>query len=751
MPPTRPQPEGVSGDSQLDFTWIEAALGPPRPAPARLPVDRARALLLLGLLGAALVVLWLRFLASEPHLPLAWRLAPNGSIELDSSSQPALQGLIGQRLRAIELPDGQRIAAHAALLPRSPRWIVDDADRQAFQAQRVLIGQAVGQPHVLLQFESGQAQAITPQARGLAGLGALCWAVAALALALYLVGVVVVLAAPGLPAGLFAGLLLTQCLNLLLIGAESLPGMGLPTGLVWLDLDLRLLADALAGITLLHVLMLYPQRLPHARAWALLAWALGLGALGWGLAAAPAGLWWWTQGGMLACGLATALVLRAWPHQQHGPLARLLQRLVLAGTGTLLLLSLAIAIASRDGLAQVHVATIGSVVWYGFFASLLMLGPFLSRSRQILREFMLLAGVSTVASSLDLMFLAALSLHPAVSLVLALAVSLGVYVLARPWMLGQLAGSGALSAERMFDSLYRAARALEKTPEQVGQQVSLMLREVFDPLETAFAERGVSKVRVAPDGSTMVVPVPRPAGQASQGAAGAIVLRYARRGRRLFTQEDQQLCERLIEQLRRAMAYDRAVEHGRTEERHRIAQDLHDDIGARLLTLMYKAPNAEIEEYIRHTLQDLKTLTRGLAASSHPLSHAAAEWKADLTQRLSAAGCDLHWSFSTDRELTLSVVQWSGLTRVLRELVNNIIAHARATQVEISVHFDQGRITVVVADDGIGQAPEGWSHGLGLGGVRKRVKLLGGSVAWQQRDTGGIRCEVRAGLAPEQG
>ena len=192
------------------------------------------------------------------------------------------------------------------------------------------------------------------------------------------------------------------------------------------------------------------------------------------------------------------------------------------------------------------------------------------------------------------------------------------------------------------------------------------------------------------------------------------------------------------------------VEQGRTEERTRIAQDLHDDIGARLLTLMYKAPDPEIEDYIRHTLQDLKTLTRGLAAPDQRLSHAAAEWKADISQRLNATGCDLHWSFSADQDLTLTVVQWSGLTRVLRELVNNIIAHARATQVEITVHFDRGRITLVVADDGIGQAPQAWSHGLGLGGVRKRVKLLGGSVVWQQRETGGIRCEVRAGLAAEK-
>ena len=697
-----------------------------------------------------MVVLWLRMLANEPHLPLAWRLAPNGTIALDSSSQPALQGLIGQQLRAIELPDGRHLEASAALLPRSPRWIVDDADRHAFQAHRALTGQAVQQPHVVLQFESGRAQAVVPQARGLAGLGALCWAVAVLALALYLVGVVVVLAKPNLPAGLFAALLASQWLNLLMIGAESLPGMGVPTGLVWLDLDLRLAADALAAVTLLHVLMVYPQRINHARWWGLLTWVAGLTMLCWALATEPAGLWWWTQGCMLACGVASTVILRPRPNQQHSPLARLLQRLMMAGTGTLLLLSAAIAIANRDGLAQVHVAAIGSVVWYGFFASLLMLGPFLSRSRQIQREFMLMAGVCTVASSLDLLFLATLSLHPAASLVLALTVSVAIYGLVRPWMLGQLAGSGSLSAERMFDSLYRAARALEKAPEQAGQQVSMMLREIFDPIETAVTDRGVSKVRVAPDGSTMVVPVPQLAGNQGTVIEGAIVLRYARRGRRLFTQDDLQLCERLIEQLRRALAYDRAVEHGRTQERHRIAQDLHDDIGARLLTLMYKAPNADIEEYIRHTLQDLKTLTRGLAASSHPLSHAAAEWKADLTQRLSAAGCDLHWSFSADREMTLSVVQWSGLTRVLRELVNNIIAHARATQVEITVHFDRGRITLVVADDGIGQAPQAWSHGLGLGGVRKRVKLLGGSVVWQQRETGGIRCEVRAGLAAEK-
>ena len=155
------------------------------------------------------------------------------------------------------------------------------------------------------------------------------------------------------------------------------------------------------------------------------------------------------------------------------------------------------------------------------------------------------------------------------------------------------------------------------------------------------------------------------------------MLRFAERGKRLFTAEDARLADRIVEQLRRAVAHDRAIEQGRSEERGRIAQDLHDDIGARLLTLMYKAPNTEMEDYVRHTLQDLKTLTRGLAATTHFLSHAAAEWKADIAQRLAPTGCTLEWSFTQDVDIQLNVVQWSGLTRILRELVSNIIAHAQ--------------------------------------------------------------------------
>ena len=712
-------------------------------------------MLLLGLLAAAAVVLWLRMLATEPHLPMSFRAAADGSIVLDATRAPSLQPWVGRRLIAITAPQGQRMEAGRAWLSATSRWIVDDTERAEHLALRDQLASAIQQPTLSLLFDPGINVSVMPVARGYGGLGALCWLLSALALVLGLAAAVVILSSSRLPARLYGLTALAQALNLLLICAEVLPGVGLPRWLAQVDLGLPLLAEATVMASLVHVTLVYPRQLRAAPWLALLAWGLALLAVAWAWWLPSPGLWWWARGLVLGYGLAAAAALHWSRRRRGGPLAGLLLWLVMAGTGTLLLLSVAVAVASREGASPHALATTGSVMWHLFLGSLLLLAPFLSRSRQVLRELAVLAGLSTVAASLDLLFEAVLALGPLASLLLALALSLTLYAVARPWILSQLAGSAALSAERMFDSLYRVARELEQTPEQAPRHISALLREVFDPLELSRSAQTIAGVWVAQDGSTLVAPVPHLSGAVTDSRhdepnLGSIVLRFARRGRRLFTHEDLRLTERLIEQLKRAVAYDRAVEQGRTEERARIAQDLHDDIGARLLTLMYKAANPEIEEYIRHTLQDLKTLTRGLAAANHRLSHAAAEWKSDITQRLAVTGCDLRWSFSADRDILLTVVQWSGLTRVLRELVNNIISHARANQVDIHVQFDRDQLTITLADDGIGRQPDAWSHGLGLGGVRKRVKLLGGQVKWLEQTPKGIRCEVRAALVGEK-
>jgi signal transduction histidine kinase len=358
-----------------------------------------------------------------------------------------------------------------------------------------------------------------------------------------------------------------------------------------------------------------------------------------------------------------------------------------------------------------------------------------------MREFGLLAAVSSVATALDLLFVATFSLGQFASLTLSLFVSLAVYSGARQWILNRLLGKRTLTTERMFEQVYRIAREVEVHPERTTVLLCELLRELFEPMELTMIDMASATSRVTGDGSTMLVPVPVLSDEVIDHGE-SIVIRFSQRGRRLFNSEDARLTNRIVDQLRRAVVYDKAVERGRGEERLRLAQDLHDDIGARLLTLMYKAQSPEIEDYVRHTLQDLKTLTRGLAAPNHRLSHAAAEWKADLTQRLTAAQVELSWSCEIDNDVLLSVTQWSALTRVLRELVSNAIAHSQAQRVDIDFRLDNDRLHLIVSDNGIGRDPKSWSHGLGLGGVRKRIKQLGGEVEWRDFYPHGISCSV---------
>ncbi|HEX3141771.1 MAG TPA: ATP-binding protein, partial [Rhizobacter sp.] len=534
---------------------------------------------------------------------------------------------------------------------------------------------------------------------------------------------------------------LCQAGNLAFIAVESSMELALPWPLPLWNMPVRLSLDLLTAAAVVHASALHPRRIPAAAGVAWITW-MCTGTLIVLLAGGElAGTWWWVQGGVAVLCLA-AIGLQTWSHHiEPHPFAIVMRRLGFLAVTTWVLLTLSLTAASSVPLVQQQVAAVGPTIWYVFLASLLLLLPFLSKSQQVMREFSLLAAISTIATSLDLLFVAAFSLGQFASLTLALFLSLGLYSGARQWLLNQLRAQNVLTTERMFEKLYRIAREVEAHPERTPALLTQLLRELFEPMEATIVDKRSPATRVTGDGSTLLIPVPQLAdGEAIE--ASSIVIRYAHHGRRLFTSEDARLAERVVEQLRRAVAFDKAVEQGRSEERLRLAQDLHDDIGARLLTLMYKAQSPEMEDYIRHTLQDLKTLTRGLAAPNHPLSHAAGEWKADLTQRLTAAHIALGWSFSTDRDISLTVVQWSALTRVMRELVNNVITHSQARRVDIEFQLEGDRLDLSVCDNGVGRNPQAWAHGLGLGGVRKRVKQLGGEVDWREVATGGICCRV---------
>lgn len=729
-----------TADSEFDSSLLEQWI-PSRLQGTRWLGWRLRLLVGMALLGCVALFLLTRGLALQPQLDASWRANAQGQLELAASDEPALAPFVGRALLGVIGGDAQIAVVDALALQRSPRWIPGDTERARHRELHQQLHAALSHERVRLYFADGGTAELQLAPRGSLQLGLLYWLVAVLALVLYLVALVVVLVRPSLRNGLYALMALSQCGNLLFIAAATALDLALPPAYARWEAPARMAFDLITAAAILHAACVHPRRLPQAAAIASLGWAAVAALLVLDGSGALPQAWWWTQAGGAALGLG-AVALLSWSYRiEPHPFAVVLRRFGIVTVGTWILLTTAIAVASHEGGMQQGIATVGSMIWVVFFASLIMLVPFLAKSQQVLREFSLLAGISTVATSLDLLFVAAFSFGQFTSITLSVFLSLGLYAGARQWVLNHLRGSGMVTMERLFERLYRMAREVEAHPERAAPALLSLLRELFEPLEALVAPKASVAARATGDGSALLVPVPdlsRASGRADQ----TLVLRFSQRGRRLFTEEDARLADRIVEQLRRAVVFDQAVERGRSEERARLAQDLHDDIGARLLTLMYQAQSPEHEDYIRHTLQDLKTLTRGLAAQSHRLSHAAGEWKADIQQRLQLAHIALDWQTQFDRDAELSVVQWSALTRVLRELVSNAIAHTQATQLTVAMRLADDRLELRVRDNGSGRNPQAWAHGLGLGGVRKRVKQLGGEVEWREATPAGIECTV---------
>jgi signal transduction histidine kinase len=736
-------PSGFFGPSSrpdsLDSGALELATPIKVLGPARIGWRR-HLLLLVAVMGCMAVFLLARWLANQPHIPAEWRHGARGQLELASSSLPQLAPFLGAELKGIKMPNGQLSAPTSLATSESARWIADDHRRNAQLEARLQAAYALEAGQVTLVFSEGREITLKTHARGYLGLGAMFWLLSAFATILYLVGWIVPLVQPQFRNALYGLMAHAQAAQLLLAAMGSVQGLALPPSLTLADPIIRILLDLITGAAVVHAITIHPRRLPGGGFMAVAVWLL---VVAYALVFTQPGAQgsWWVAQGILLCEGALTIGLLHWSYKiSPHPFALVMRRFGDVTLITLTLLTLAVAMLPMLPQEVQPAAAAGPVIWGVFFASIVLLIPFIARSQNVMREFAMLAGVSTVATSVDLLFVAAFSFSQFASLTLSLFLALGAYAAIRHWIVQQMMGARTLTTERMFEHLYRIAREVEARPERAGDRMAELLRHVFEPLETVFTHGTDRHSRISGNGAVLLVPMPN----LVQGpdTDGMVALRFAERGKRLFTPEDARLADRILEQLMRALAHDRAVERGRSEERTRIAQDLHDDIGARLLTLMYKSPSKEMEDYVRHTLQDLKTLTRGLAAQSHPLSHAAAEWKSDITQRLAAVKCELEWSASYDQDLTLSVVQWSALTRILRELVSNAIAHSKAQHVSIECTLEQGHFSIVMIDDGVGREPKRWSHGLGLGGIRKRVKMLGGSVHWQEREPRGVRCEV---------
>jgi signal transduction histidine kinase len=182
------------------------------------------------------------------------------------------------------------------------------------------------------------------------------------------------------------------------------------------------------------------------------------------------------------------------------------------------------------------------------------------------------------------------------------------------------------------------------------------------------------------------------------------------------------------------------LEQASANERERIYRDLHDDIGAKLLSLAIGAESPRHADTARAALQDLRDVVSRSSRGPQPLAFLLADWRNEMAGRLAAAGLTLEWRQPDDLpdpEISPSAALHLG--RVLREAVSNVLRHAGASRVEVVVAESDGHIAIHVEDDGDGPPAPDQTQGRGMRNMRARIEQLQGAIAWEMGALGGCR------------
>ena len=186
----------------------------------------------------------------------------------------------------------------------------------------------------------------------------------------------------------------------------------------------------------------------------------------------------------------------------------------------------------------------------------------------------------------------------------------------------------------------------------------------------------------------------------------------------------------------------RLIETGIEAERKRLARELHDELGQSVTAIRLIATSIARGSEASGVIQGagkVNEIAAGLYDSVHRIVR---ELRPAILEQpdLAAALQDLarEWHLRhPDVELVLDLEGDLGdlgeaLTlaafRSVQEALTNVLKHAGASRVRLSVTRGEGRLEACIEDDGCGASPAQPGSGHGLVGMRERVVALGGSL-----------------------
>ncbi|MCA2218355.1 sensor histidine kinase [Jidongwangia harbinensis] len=195
-------------------------------------------------------------------------------------------------------------------------------------------------------------------------------------------------------------------------------------------------------------------------------------------------------------------------------------------------------------------------------------------------------------------------------------------------------------------------------------------------------------------------------------------------------------------------------------ERHRIAQELHDEIGQTLTAVLLelnrvaghapppiRAELHQVQETTRNSLDEIRRIARRLRPGVLEELGLVSALKA-LAAEFSTAGFTVHRTLDSDltglgRDVELV------LYRVAQEGLTNVARHARARTVELALARTADGIDLRIRDDGAGLGDA--AEGAGIRGMRERALLVGADLSLGPARGGGTEVRLRVPVPSRNG
>ncbi len=195
---------------------------------------------------------------------------------------------------------------------------------------------------------------------------------------------------------------------------------------------------------------------------------------------------------------------------------------------------------------------------------------------------------------------------------------------------------------------------------------------------------------------------------------------------------------------KRNEAYTHNLIKAQEEERTRVARELHDSVGQKLMLLTKKTKsngNLEMESLASSTLDELRAISRGL----HPATLERLGPTLAITNMVNEVDINSNIFFTheiEDIDSYLSREASLHLYRIIQEVLNNMVKHAEAKAASITIGKKKNTLETIITDNGKGfdvSEKEKSGKSLGMKTLQERAKILNSKIDIKSHINGGTK------------